>query len=312
MIRAPIRSTIELTYKCNQRCSYCYNPHHSGGFISFDGFVHVADELINESVFSIALAGGEPLLHPRFFEFYDYIADRAFAPPIILTNGSVADETDVRKLVDRSKNRPLRLQVSLDSLKPVIGMQNRLIKKTVAFLDSLIRYGIRPSIGTVLTSLNIDNVPQLIQRFESNILAYHLMAPQEFAHTKEYIRSTRPTKAQVEGLKKYIDIVRNSFDISIEGGFDESELKTVNKSGCHSCKGCAAGFTKAVVDPSLNVLACEITPSLVLGNLRESSLSEIWKNNRTKYIQSQDFPLCHNIARLRLVETKLSKMEATK
>jgi len=295
MLRGPLRSTIELTYLCNQRCQYCYNPHHEGGFISKDTFYKSADEFIDSGVFCVSLAGGEPMLHPDFFEFYDYLADNCFEPPIILTNGSVQTDTDIEHIKNRAKLHDVRIQVSLDSLTPIEGMQNKNIGKTINFIEQLIEAGIKPSVGTVITRLNIELIPDIIYKFKGKVRAYHLMAPQKFFHTKDFIESTQPSLEQVENIKGVIKQLSLLYHVEIEGGFDESELENIDSSGCHSCIGCAAGHTKGVIDPDGNVLACEIIPSITLGNITNTSLSNIWNGEKAKYIRALDFPICHDL-----------------
>lgn len=56
-------ASIEITQRCNNRCSYCHQPK-SDRDMSVPRFVELLDGLKGEGVEAVALGGGEPVLHP--------------------------------------------------------------------------------------------------------------------------------------------------------------------------------------------------------------------------------------------------------
>ena len=63
----PLSASLELTYRCNWRCVFCYNPrHHDRRGLSGAEWVGVLDELRALGTLYVALTGGEPLTHPEF------------------------------------------------------------------------------------------------------------------------------------------------------------------------------------------------------------------------------------------------------
>lgn len=293
-ISAPLRANIEITYRCNQSCEYCYNPHHDDTMILEEDFELVADELAKSGVFKISIAGGEPFLHPKLFQFYDYIAKNCFTPPIILTNGSVYNEKIISKLSKRNNEAPLRIQVSIDSITPIKGLQKNHIDKTINFINILHENKISPSIGIVATSLNIDKCSDIIYKFKKIAKAFHIMPPMAIEHNINFVKKNMPTKEQVIKLMETVDCLTINEGLQIECGFDLKEIMNFHNSGVHGCKGCAAAYTKCLIDPNLNVIACEISPNRILGNLKNSSLKEIWSSEAAKKIQNSDVILCAN------------------
>jgi len=94
---------IELTSKCNLRCSYCPRPKLSRS-LPYRLFKKIVDEasLYGKVSFSLHLFG-EPLLYPRIIEAIRYIKKRGHAV-ILTTNGTLLrkywrDLADVDKII---------------------------------------------------------------------------------------------------------------------------------------------------------------------------------------------------------------------
>ena len=76
----PLAASLELTYRCNWRCVFCYNPrHHDQRGLSGAEWIGVLDELRALGTLYVSLTGGEPLTHPEFFAIARGVRERAFA-----------------------------------------------------------------------------------------------------------------------------------------------------------------------------------------------------------------------------------------
>jgi len=104
-LKYPHTVYIEITNHCNYRCIMCPNtqlPHRTRrkGFMSFDLYKKIIDE-IADKVYHIYLHGfGEPLLHPKFLEFLQYAKEVGVRRISFLTNGSLLTDYLARKLVE--------------------------------------------------------------------------------------------------------------------------------------------------------------------------------------------------------------------
>ena len=88
----PLAASLELTYRCNWRCVFCYNPrHHDRRGLSGAEWLAVLDGLRALGTLYVALTGGEPLTHPEFLAIARGVRERAFALRI-LTNGALVTE----------------------------------------------------------------------------------------------------------------------------------------------------------------------------------------------------------------------------
>ena len=83
-----IRYYFALTNNCNHSCEYCscYSRPGKKSYLDFDVF----KKYINSSnnFFEVQLEGGEPLLHPNFYEFIDYSINTKRCNKIIITTNS--------------------------------------------------------------------------------------------------------------------------------------------------------------------------------------------------------------------------------
>ena len=98
----PLNAYLELTYRCNWRCVFCYNPRHGDlQPLSVDEWTSVLDDLRELGTLALVLTGGEPLAHPDFLQIARAARERRFAVRLF-TNGSLVSEemADALKALD--------------------------------------------------------------------------------------------------------------------------------------------------------------------------------------------------------------------
>jgi radical SAM protein with 4Fe4S-binding SPASM domain len=94
----PVSVTLELTLKCNIRCTHCYNFDREAPRpaaepeLSFDEVLPLLDQLRQAGTLFLGLTGGEALVHPRFWDILDEAAARNFAVNV-LSNGTLLTES---------------------------------------------------------------------------------------------------------------------------------------------------------------------------------------------------------------------------
>jgi MoaA/NifB/PqqE/SkfB family radical SAM enzyme len=106
----PLSASLELTYRCNWRCVFCYNPrHHDRRGLAAAEWGVVLDDLRVLGSLYVALTGGEPLTHPEFLAIARGVRERAFALRI-LTNGALVTDALAAEI---AALRPLAVELSL-------------------------------------------------------------------------------------------------------------------------------------------------------------------------------------------------------
>jgi hypothetical protein len=101
---------ILLTTYCNRECPYCFAHEAMGAGecrdMSFRELVTAADMIVASGRLRAGILGGEPTLHPRFFEMIRYLMERGIQLNVF-TNGAGPDgwmaQMDSRNLENRLK-----------------------------------------------------------------------------------------------------------------------------------------------------------------------------------------------------------------
>jgi len=95
----PDNVMLDVTWSCNQRCAFCYQPRAQArrGHPEPDILVGIVKELARWGVAEVLYLGGEPLLHPRIEEALEIGAGLGLRQRLV-TNGSRLDAARARRL----------------------------------------------------------------------------------------------------------------------------------------------------------------------------------------------------------------------
>jgi hypothetical protein len=112
--RHPILAQIVPIRRCNLACAYCNEHDANAGPVPTAEMLDRIDRLAALGTSTIALSGGEPLLHPDIIEIIRRIRQRGCLAQV-LTNGYLLNP----ELIGRLNQAGLDfLQISIDNLKP--------------------------------------------------------------------------------------------------------------------------------------------------------------------------------------------------
>ncbi len=101
-------ANVDLTNRCNMNCPICFANANERGYVFEPSYEEVLDmfkTLRDEEPVptnAVQLAGGEPTVHPRFFDIVEAASDMGFAQIQVATNGVklANDEEYAQKCVD--------------------------------------------------------------------------------------------------------------------------------------------------------------------------------------------------------------------
>ncbi|MCY3023135.1 MAG: radical SAM protein [Planctomycetota bacterium] len=89
-----------ITRRCNLQCVHCYSDSEAKeypGELTFDECRAVVDDLARYGVPAVLLSGGEPLVHPRFFDLASYAVEKGLRLTLS-TNGMCIDRATAERL----------------------------------------------------------------------------------------------------------------------------------------------------------------------------------------------------------------------
>ena len=322
--RLPILGEIAVTYRCNNRCLFCYAGCGGGGScrpgvqaklappgkgdlfrkggpgLSYpsEGVSGENDTERLERVIDIfkekakipffSFTGGEPLLRDDLETLIEYAVGKHLRVNLI-TNGTLASPERARSLY-RAGLRTA--QVSLES--PDAAVHDRLCgaagshARTLAGIQALKAAGIRVQTNSTLTRQNVESLlsmPAYLKTLGVERFSMNLYIPAANAErAPELFVSYSETGAFVDEIRKKAFAAGLTFF-----WYSPTPLCIYNPvaRGLGN-KSCAAADGLLSVDPEGNVLPCSSYPES-LGNLLEMDFSELWFSGRAGYFKNKRY-----------------------
>lgn len=288
-----------ITRTCNLRCVHCYSDSDRlsyAGELDWEKCQSVIDDLAAFQIPGLLLSGGEPMVHPRFFELATYA--RAKGVRLTLsTNGTriTAEAAQRIKELDFAY-----VGISLDGIGAVHDEFRRTegaFDRAVAAFRHCKAVGQKTGLRFTLTRHNVQNLKPVLDFIEQEdiprVCFYHLvpsgrggelqlLTPSEARQTLDTLLD-RVAKWNAEGRSREVLTVTQPADgiyvmlkqmgISPERAEETSRLLRWNGGANH---GPGTGIGN--IDSQGNVHADQFSQTWCLGNVKERPFSEIWQD----------------------------------
>ena len=264
----PLAASLELTYRCNWRCVFCYNPrHHDLRGLSTARWLSLLDELRALGTLYVALTGGEPLSHPEFLTIARGVRERAFALRI-LTNGALVTEALAEEI---ARLLPMAVELSLHGARAETHDRATATPGSFAAmlrgLDRLRERGVALVLKTPVTRLNEDELDGIRAIADARGIPLRLdamLTPRDDGDTGPL--AYRATPAGVERMYRAL---------AAQGALP-SEERVLGGTNC------GLGRTTLAIDPEGNVFPCMQWRRAALGNVRETNLAQVWSGSEER------------------------------
>ena len=261
------------TNRCNSRCKTCYiwksQPKRD---LSLDVIDAVLNSGVVSSITNFGLEGGEFILHPRFREVLKMLSGRNY---ILLSNGALAD----RLVAIVKEYNVSNVHLSLDG--------NKRTHENIRGID------------------NYDDVVRIIKelRGRTKISVVFTICPwnslEDFLHVKGLCEryNVRLTYSVYDDFNLFNiggSINRRNFLMENNAiAFQDSYLGLYKRWVAGETKfPCLSIANRIVVFPNGDIPLCS-KKNIVLGNLYNNTLDEIWNCNRTKRLQ-EEYRYCND------------------
>lgn len=258
----PIRLWIEPTDHCNLRCVMCPNkdlPKEKKGFMDLNLFQKIIDEASSFVFDAHLLHRGESLLHPRFFEMARYANDKGVRAKLH-TNGTLLDEKKSRLIIDSGLDQ---ISFSFDGFDKetyesirVNGDFEKTLQNIVRFLE-IKKENRRKKPYAILELINFPG-----SRIKS-----------ESHSRKEFLRHFKGLPLDKLIIKEYHNWAGETGKIQRRRHYSP----------------CTFLWNALVIFWDGSVLPCsqDFFGYYILGNAKESSLAEIWNNDKMAHLRKQ-------------------------
>lgn len=163
----PHTCSIELTYRCNQKCRHCYlGTPPSCEEMSTEVVKNVIQDLAETGFVAVALSGGEPLLRNDLLAIMNEVKKYGMEV-VISTNGTLLNKKmaqDFAAYVDL-------ICISIDSHEEIIHDEFRGMvgaqKQSLYAIEYALSHGIRVRTFTTLTKFNHNRIAELVAFLEN-------------------------------------------------------------------------------------------------------------------------------------------------
>lgn len=285
-ISAPLHIELAITSICQLRCSYCSAMPFAGNVAPREITLRLLEEICEAKVFSLLISGGEPTLHPNFFDFLHKISGR-ISEITVNTNGIKLSHPSYAKEFHEISPKAI-VAVSLDSADVSINNINRGAGglQAIKAIDNLCNFQHPICISTVLTPNNIRSAEHLIDRFFPAVKVFRFFpqVPRNQIEIKrndeDYHKSVNLFFEKIQKRSKVLPELRAILP-----------YKSVNLGECGSMlkelEYCCCPFTKLFIDSELNAYPCYYSSNLdtCFGNLKSETLAGIWNSDNAKNIR---------------------------
>jgi MoaA/NifB/PqqE/SkfB family radical SAM enzyme len=270
--------TLELTYRCNLDCFYCYNDREKlGKPLSLAQYRTLLVDLARMQTLFLMLTGGEPMVHPHFFEIGRMTKELGFVVRV-RTNGHTLYPRNVERLLEEVD--PYRVEVSLhgasaevhDRQTRVAGSFERLIRH----LRHARAAGLRCGMVTTPTAWNEHQIEAMIalgDELDAPLRFQGPVGPRDNGDITPL--AIQPAPATWDRIAALVSArqARNA------AGANERPLPEISADAHSETPAtCSVGVAGVDIDPYGNVQACMHLRESA-GNLHQQSIEEIWNHS---------------------------------
>lgn len=294
-VRAPAKTTWDITWACNHRCRYCYAsamPEAEVCTLSTDQCKGIADSLWRAGVYEVSIGGGEALLRPDFWEIVRHIDSRGLIW-CLLSNGSDITPGVAAGLRDHHVDYvQLTIDASVPSLHDHIHQCAGAHERVLGAARHLRDEGVPLFTTMTLNQLNATEVVPTVElsaALGARVVTLRRFAPVGRGSSYGAVLGLTPAVL----AEVLLEVTRNREAWNNLVRVDTNELllrfalgNPAQDSGLDQAHtGCRAGRSASHVLPDGTVYPCNYL-HLPVGNLTEETLTDIWDSPAVAEVRS--------------------------
>lgn len=250
-----------LLSACNQNCIHCYIPNHDNTGLSKEKICECIDEARRLGAIAVTFTGGEIFVRNDMMDIIKYARSR-YLRVFLMSNGSCLTDEQLEELANLYISGFSTTIFSMDpKIHDQITQMPGSLNKTLHTIDKLDKNGIEITIKTPLMEINKN----------------------EFSKVKQYaddhgflFKSTATIFSKLDGNNQSSLQIKDNLDCVVKE-IDNLNNDSLAKRGKNPC---SAGFNTICINYDGEVWPCN-TLNLKIGNVYETSLTEIWNNSET-------------------------------
>jgi radical SAM protein with 4Fe4S-binding SPASM domain len=297
--KLPVLSEIALTYRCQNRCFFCYASSPERGRsvpeMTTREVKRVLDKIVDQAqVPTVSFTGGEPTLRVDLAEIVAYAGERGLRTNLITNGIKCGDEGYVAQLAEAGLNSA---QVSVEAgdaaTHDMVVANPGAFERTMQGIRNFKKASIHVHTNTTINARNIDALPALI-----DLLAG---MGQEYLSMNMVIRTGGAVGMPDINYERIGEIV-----VGLKERAESHGMRFVWYSPVPHClfnpivyglgsQSCSAADGLLSIAPDGQVLPCSSFEQGV-GNLLDGDFETIWNRRAARYWRNKEFvpPGCKN------------------
>lgn len=264
VMKQPVLRICEfsITYECQSRCSFCYAAKfrkEGQQMLTVEEIRRTWEQAKALGAFSSVVFGGEPLLHPQFFDIIKILEPKKYLVTIT-TNGINLTE-DI--IVELKHLGVFLINISLNSLDPELNDALRGYKghfsRVMEGIELCKKHNMDVFLPVATSKPYLDETIKIIDFAKKNALGVtiNLMCAMGRAEGRKEELFDEEFWVELRKLYDSNPDLRSDFDVNLD---------------LHI--GCPAGFEKIHIAPYGDVTGCSMNP-VSFGNIRQENLAII-------------------------------------
>lgn len=276
-LAAPLYVAWQITNECNLACLHCIEESGPGKAfkdeLSTAQALGVIDQLMDHEVPYLSFSGGEPMLHPAFFEMVERVTSRG-SQLKIETNGHYLSPESCARLKDLGVKA---VQVSLDGATSATFGRMRVrgeFDKTVQGIRNLAAAGVPIEVNFSPAAFNIHEAERIVDfAFELGAFSFYSGRTMFTGNAVKAWRHLAVTDEQYEDYFRTLHAKQAEYKGRMRVDFHEAGLLEELRYRLHH------PAALLIVLPNGLVKLINALP-FICGDLRTEPLSQVWSNFR--------------------------------
>lgn len=287
-----------ITRTCNLACIHCYSDSAGKrypGELSWDQMKAVVDDLAAYEIPSLLFSGGEPMIHPHFFDLVDYATEKGLKLTIS-TNGTLITPEKAARL--KAANVAY-VGISLDGIGDIhdhFRGKKGAFDMAVRGFNNCHEVDQKTGLRLTLTSHNVENIDRILDFIEEEeiqrVCFYHLvpagrgcelqvLGAEEARGAMDTLIS-RVEKWHAQGIDREVLTVTQPAD----GAYLLTRMERENHPNLEQARQLlewnggganSSGRGIANIDTQGNVHPDQFWQDVQLGNVKQVPFSKIWE-----------------------------------
>jgi radical SAM protein with 4Fe4S-binding SPASM domain len=294
----PVLSEIALTYRCQNRCFFCYASSPDRGRVvpemTTSEVKVVLDKIVDQArVPTVSFTGGEPTLRADLPELIAYARSRGLRTNLITNGIRSADEDYVALLAEAGLNSA---QVSVEAgdaaTHDAVVAHPGAFERTIRGVGNLKAAGIHTHTNTTINARNLSALPALIDLLAEMRAVWAV--PVEYLSMNMVIRTGGAVGVPDISYDRIGEIV-----LGLKERAEEHDMRLVWYSPVPYClfnpaahglgsQACSAADGLLSIAPDGQVLPCSSFEQGI-GNLAHEDFATIWHRRTARYWRDKEF-----------------------